>query len=345
MKNKFIAVMLSFLTFLWYMPNITVLANSVRPKVSIIIPVYNEEQYLRKCMDSVVNQTLKDIEIICVDDGSTDKSLEILQEYKSNDPRIRVIVQKNSGAYVARNQGLNIAKGEYIGFIDTDDYIDLNTYEKAYETAKNSDSDIVVFGGSTFGKIEEWADKELTTPNLTYVNNSIDALLNTNGARLQVWNKIYRKSILDENSIKFRTGRIGLDTVFNFRVFPVAKKITFISDKFYHWRKGVSQSISDTKWADISIRYQALIDLFKFSCEDWRNFNYIKGNELNLLKYASRKFGFYPKINSPKRNYFCKQLVDILGKDIFNDENIKKLPKDVQNRLNTINNCAKQYNL
>ena len=96
------------------------------PKVSVIIPVYNVEQYLRECLNSVIKQTLKEIEIICVDDGSTDNSLDILKEYAEKDHRITIITQKNLHAGVARNAGLSIAKGEYLSFLDSDDFFELN---------------------------------------------------------------------------------------------------------------------------------------------------------------------------------------------------------------------------
>ena len=120
-------------------------------KVSIIIPVYNVESYLRRCLDSVVNQTLKDIEIILVNDGSTDGSLAICEEYAKNDDRIKIITRKNGGLSAARNTGLDNATSEYIGFIDSDDWVDTNFFENLYNTAieKNCDvafGDIVIKG-------------------------------------------------------------------------------------------------------------------------------------------------------------------------------------------------------
>lgn len=114
------------------------------PKVSVIIPVYNTEKYLRECLDSVVNQTLQDIEIICVDDESTDRSLEILREYQAKDKRITVLKQEKSNAGAARNLGLSIATGEYLSFLDSDDYYDLAMLEHMYACAKNRNADIVV---------------------------------------------------------------------------------------------------------------------------------------------------------------------------------------------------------
>lgn len=341
MIKKFVSIIFLILIFLCFPFNMKTFAHSIQPKVSIIIPIYNAENYLEKSIDSILNQTLKDIEIICINDCSTDNSLAILRKYAKIDNRIKIIEQKeNKGAYVARNKGLELANGEYIGFVDADDYIEKETYEISYNTAKQKNSDIVVFGGKTFQVEETWADKELTTPNITYEDNSIYALLKNNGARLQVWNKIYRKSMLNNNMIKFREGKIGLDTVFNFRVFPVAKRITFIPNKFYHWRKGVKTSISNTKWEDKNIRYQLFIDLFRYTCEDWRKFNYIKGNEKLILEYVVKKFGFYPKINTDKRGDFCKQLMDILSTDVFNNDNILKLDNITRKKLILIENCA-----
>ena len=114
-------------------------------KVSVILPVYNVSEYLRQCMDSIVGQTLKDIEIICVDDGSTDDSLEILKEYEAKDKRVKVIEQKNAGAGAARNNGLAIATGEYLSFLDSDDFFEPDMLEKAYEKGKSANAQGVVF--------------------------------------------------------------------------------------------------------------------------------------------------------------------------------------------------------
>ena len=109
-------------------------------KVSVIIPVYNVEEYLEECMESVIHQTLKEIEILCVNDGSTDHSLQILEQYAKKDDRIRIISQKNGGYGKAMNQGLDAASGEYIGIVEPDDYVPLNMYEDLYRKAKETES-------------------------------------------------------------------------------------------------------------------------------------------------------------------------------------------------------------
>ena len=124
------------------------------PKVSVIIPVYNVEEYLRECLDSVVNQTLKEIEIICVDDGSTDSSLDILKEYAEKDNRITVMKQANLHAGVARNAGLSVAKGEYLSFLDSDDFFEKDMLEKMFLKVSSNLSDVIVCSNNL------WDDKK-----------------------------------------------------------------------------------------------------------------------------------------------------------------------------------------
>ena len=175
----------------------------MQPKVSVIIPVYNVEKYLRECLDSVVNQTLKDIEIICVDDGSTDNSLNILKEYAQKDDRINILTQKNQGSASARNTALSLAKGKYIGFIDSDDYISKNYFESLYNSAKKHNADICATNSiilcendkQTIKKCGiEINDKEIVS---LYAKSKIIITTGVSG------NKIYRKQFLTENNIKY----------------------------------------------------------------------------------------------------------------------------------------------
>lgn len=138
-------------------------------KVSVIIPVFNTEKYINKCLSSLVNQTLDDIEIICVNDGSADNSLEIIEKIANNDARIKIINQEHKKQGAARNAGLKIAEGEYIGFVDSDDWIDLNYYEMLYNTAKKYDADIAlatnvrIGNGKTKKRLEITEEKTAVT--------------------------------------------------------------------------------------------------------------------------------------------------------------------------------------
>lgn len=118
----------------------------IEPKVSIIVPAYNTEKYISKCLESLVNQTLKEIEIILIDDGSKDNTLNIAKSFMEKDSRIKIISQTNQKQGAARNQGMRVAKGEYIGFVDSDDWVDLDYFEKLYNSAKKYDTDIACAG-------------------------------------------------------------------------------------------------------------------------------------------------------------------------------------------------------
>lgn len=194
-------------------------------KVSVIIPVYKVEQYLRKCLDSVCGQTLEDIEIICVNDCSPDNSLEILQEYVRFDSRIKIInFEQNKGVAIARNTAMAQAKGEFIGFVDPDDWIDLNFYEKLYKTAKDHESDLVI------GNIKAiLSGKEIK-----------------NNLNIQLFKKekvfyglfqigLYKRELLEKHTIKFTDGLIlGEDRLLPVMASYYAQNLKFIDDVYYN---------------------------------------------------------------------------------------------------------------
>ena len=197
-------------------------------KVSVIVPIYNVEPYLRRCLDSLVNQTLKDIEIICINDCSPDKSLAIVKEYAQKDSRIKIInFKKNQGVSAARNSGMKIAKGEYIGFCDTDDYVDLDFYEKLYALTKNKDADIV-------------------KGNVKVLDSNNKAETIAFDYRLQklkysftwgFWSCIYKKKMLIEHSVNFPTTKVinGGDAVFLNHAIIASKRMLFLNDSYYHY--------------------------------------------------------------------------------------------------------------
>ena len=175
-----------------------IIQNEIRytPKVSVIVPVYNVEPYLKECLNSIIKQTLKEIEIICVDDGSTDNSLEIMKEYAKKDKRFTIITQKNLYAGVARNAGLSVAKGEYLSFLDSDDFFELTMLEKMYKKAIKEKADICVCNFDTFidGKhvfniYNDINEKYINGKN-TFEPDNIKYLYSfTNPA---AWNKLYQ---------------------------------------------------------------------------------------------------------------------------------------------------------
>ena len=209
-----------------------------QPKVTILVPVYNVEKYLHQCMDSIVNQTLKNIEIICIDDGSTDSSSSILDEYASRDNRIKVIYKKNTGYGNSMNIGLDSATGEYIGIVESDDFADSKMFETLYSLAKKDDLDVArsefyFYGNATGSNKKTKAD---------YVpHNKVFAPSEERSVFYQqpsIWANIYRASFIKENEIRFleTPGASYQDTAFSFKVYSMAKRFEMIDEAFLHYR-------------------------------------------------------------------------------------------------------------
>ncbi len=201
------------------------------PKISIIIPVYNTEQYLKRCLESVCSQTLKDIEIICVNDSSSDNSLALLKEFEKRDNRIKIInLDKNEGASVARNSGLEIARGEYLGFVDSDDTVDLDFYEKLYSKAKSKNADVVKGTLKCFyhknGSIQILPEHDL--------NNEIKK--NKAYFYYTFTTAIYKTNFIKTNKIFFPKGIIHFeDPFFTIKAGLYYKKIEIVEDACYYY--------------------------------------------------------------------------------------------------------------
>lgn len=199
------------------------------PKVSVIIPVYNAQDYLKRCLDSVVNQTLKDIEIICVNDCSTDNSLEILNEYAKKYSNLKVIDCKvNGGESVARNIGLDNVTGEYIAFVDNDDEIDLDFYEKLYSKAVETNADIIK------GELHQFNSNG--TEIYGNLNQKIKANQNILFFAFHWWTAIYKTSLIKQNNISFLEGYpLGGDILFLNQVVLNSKSISLVDNTFYNY--------------------------------------------------------------------------------------------------------------
>lgn len=199
--------------------------------VSVIVPVYNAQKYLKKCLDSLVNQTLKDIEIILVDDGSTDSSLDICTEYAKNYPAIKILTQKNQGPSIARNNALKIASGKYIGFVDSDDFIEKETYELAVKAMEeNPHINLVIWGVKVTSEDDlpyiEWFQNNyfnIKNEGLKKVND--DILFDT---AVVPWNKLYRSSVIKEHDIIFPEGKLYEDNAFWWKYIAWCEDVFFI---------------------------------------------------------------------------------------------------------------------
>ena len=203
------------------------------PKISVVIPIYNAQKYLRRCLDSVLNQTFADFEVICVNDGSADGSKKILDEYAIRDERFIIINKKNAGVSAARNDGIKRARGKYIHFMDADDFIDSNYYEKMFYAAQNTDADIVCSGFVTDTKY---------THDIKYkkefIKYGIYGKLRWTYALTDgyVWRYLFKTEFIKKNKLLFDKKMISQeDAIFVLNVIANANAIAFVPNVFYHY--------------------------------------------------------------------------------------------------------------
>lgn len=228
------------------------------PKVSVVVLVYNVEKYLEQCLDSIVNQTLKDIEIICVDDGSTDKSGEILDKYVTEDDRVKVIHKKNSGYGNSMNIGFDAAQGEYIGIIESDDYAELNMFESLYECAVENNLDVVKSEYFFYFSIpiernekqdvfSEVMCSRIFKP-LTDFESKMEMVEFFN-IKPTIWSSIYRRDFIRKNDIRFNEtpGASFQDASFNFKVWACAERVKLYPEAFLHYRQDNENSSVNSK--------------------------------------------------------------------------------------------------
>lgn len=293
-------------------------------KVSIIVPVYNVEKYLKESLDSAINQSLKDIEIIAINDGSTDNSLEILKEYESKYSNLKVINQENKGLSGARNTGISECKGEYIYFLDSDDYIDLNAMEYCYKEAKKDNLDILTFDAETF--LDEESSVYEINKEEFYRNHLIESetmsgekfyiYANRKGAyRAPVWLNFYRREFIEKNDLIFYEGIVHEDEIHTSKSFLLAKKIKYIQKRFF-FRRLRSNSIMTKEIDESRIKGNYIVAKETYKLSKNKNLSEETKIILNIWirKYYSNCIIFCDTLNlKDKRDY----IVDNIEKDVL----------------------------
>lgn len=292
-------------------------------KISVIIPVYNAEQYIKNCLCSVLNSTEKNIEVICVDDGSTDKSLKIIEQFALKDTRIRIIRQDNLHAGVARNNGLKNAQGEYIHFLDADDWIDVKAYKQWYAIAKDTNSDVSICFH------EKFDDKtKKTERNCTKLANYINILNFQKNPRYFIynsvvpWNKIYRREFLLENRIEFDDLICANDRSFYFNVVIKAKIVSVIQEYWMHYRiNNASSLVGLTRLKNYNCHFKSFEKI-------WGGFSEYDNNikkmilDISIADFInfyrkSRNTEFEYLITKQLREYLQKIDISYIGKEII----------------------------
>ncbi len=220
--------------------------DSENPLVSVVVPVYNTEQYLEECIESLIHQTLTNIEMIFVDDGSTDRSLEILKNYEKADSRVHVLTQHNQYAGVARNNGMDHATGKYIIFLDSDDFFDLSMLEKMYQDAEDSGAEITVCGFYHYDNqakavIDTFVSNKSETYRLEEYGSDIFKKL-----RPEPWNKLYLRDFIIENDLRFQSLKNTNDVFFTRISIVLANQIRVLNEACMYYRVNNTNSLQGT---------------------------------------------------------------------------------------------------
>lgn len=308
-------------------------------KISIIIPVYNVEKYLKRCIDSVINQTYKDIEVILIDDGSTDDSAQICDDYCKKDNRIQVIHKENGGLSSARNVGIEKSTGKYIMFLDSDDWLELETCDIVYKTAQNYNADIIMWpyvreiNGKSKKKVifkeecivfdKTTAKKQLHRRMIGLLGEELATPQNAD-AIVTACVKLYKSNIIKDNKINFvDTKLIGTeDALFNLYVFGHVKKVIYINKYFYHYRRDNIVSLTTKYKQELYKQWSNLFNIMS---------NYIVDNNLdnsytqalnNRISLSIIGLGLNELSNSESHLKKIKKI-----KNIINDKAYRKASK------------------
>lgn len=315
--------------------------------ISVIIPVYNVEKYLEQCLDSVINQNLQDIEIICVDDGSTDNSPSILEKFSSKDNRIKIFSKENGGQASARNLGIKKAKGKYIAFVDSDDFIKEDMFVKLYDVAENNNLDIAMCKIALYDDNTGNIDENAWYYKLGVFGNFNKKIFNHNDTReftceisVTPYNKIYKTSLLQENNILFPEGLIFEDEKFFYDVYLRAKRVSLLDDFLYYYRtnrKGSTVDISkENDYSDIISIYKLIRQTFK-ETDNYENYKVLLANRLIHLEFSR----FTQTSAKYKEQFFNKMKEDL--SEVLKDEVIyDNLSLNIKTRVNKLLN-SKNY--
>lgn len=301
-------------------------------KVSVILPVYNGETCLRQCLESIVSQTLKEIEIICVNDGSTDGTRNILAEYAGKDSRIHIVDQENAGAGAARNHGLRRAVGEYLSFLDADDFFEPDMLESAYWKAKSGNAQMVVFGSDQYREDEDcfrevpWVIRKHALPpyrpmnHRTFTENVFKVFVGW------AWDKLFERQFVMEHELRFQEQRTSNDMLFVFSAMVLAERIEVEEKILAHQRRDNASSLSNTREQSWECFYRALLalreNLIRFGLygeleQDFVNYALhfslwnleTLGGETQKALYRKLKYNWFRElgISRHKKNYFYDQ--------------------------------------
>ena len=306
----------------------------MNPSVSVIIPAYTAETSLSETLDCVINQTLKNIEILFVDDGSTDRTLDVICEYADTDPRIKILHTSHEGAGAARNTGMASARGEYLSFLDADDLFDAQMLEKSYLLAQRTQADIVVFKycEQNFMTGELWHDRGLSHRAIEHGGNiaiGIDGLSWTTPAP---WNKLFRHAFLKEHELRFQNLRTCNDFAFTKIATLAARRIFFLNEELLIYRKN-PHNISSTRYYYASNIIEAGKEILLY-IKNNTSFHNLKPFYKMMFNHCMYEYEQFP--TSQEANIFIKHVILFLP-FYYRYKFIKRVIRGrIKNLLNTM---------
>lgn len=297
-------------------------------KISVILPIYNAEDYLEKTLDSIINQSLNDIEIICVDDGSKDDTFKILKEYEKKDTRIKLIKQDNFGAANARNKGIELANGKYLAILDADDIYETNMFEKMYNKAIEQDCDIVISNSQNYDNktfkvksISQSFNKGYLPEKKCFSYLDIEKYI-FNFSKGWAWDKLFKTSFIKNNAIKFQEIRTSNDVFFVFVSLVLANKIACIDDVLITHRINSKNQLSNTRELDLTCFIKAIKEIENFLV---LNGLYEKIQQSFINWVVSFSLWHYFSIKGFKNRLKIK---DIIKNEVIEKMNIKSKKKE-----------------
>lgn len=298
------------------------------PKVSIIVPVYNKESYIKKCIKSILSQTLDDIELILINDGSKDNSEAVCKSFQ-NDSRVKYYLQENAGPAVARQKGIDIATGEYLGFVDADDWVESDMYETMYTTAVKSGADIVMCNtienddGKRFPpalKNGEYDREQI----LSDVLPKSLAFINDYGSRGVIrwcnWLRLYKRSMVVENGVRFDPRfSIGEDLQFTFEATLCAQKFVYLGDKYLHHNRVVEGSLSRGYNKNLWAKTTQLIELLYHTIENFKDADLMDQMHLRAFFFVTETIENEFKTDCPhSKKEILSELSTVLNDPVCN---------------------------
>lgn len=323
--------------------------------VSIILPIYNVEKYLDRCIQSILNQSYENLEIILVDDGSPDRSSEICDEYRKSDQRIKVVHKENGGLSDARNAGLILAKGKYIIFLDSDDYIEHTMVEDAVTVLEKNNSDIVIWGyyADFVDEDENLISSKIINPCISgdFLKSDFYEVTITNeliGILGYAWNKMYKKSLLLKNNFKFTKGlSLVEDIVFNGPVLTSAERISFIEKPYVHYMQRSRETLGTKFYENYYELKKMAMNTVESMLSEWGKtdceISKIKSNLLyNTLKSTTRLLSKAENYTKDEKDIYLKTL---LNKSDVQDTLSAYSPKNHKDRLIKFLMLKRQSNL